>query len=320
MLLLSCTDQSFNQVPTVFSGNSMTINYRILIGDPLDSAQKEKILKIIQETFTEIDLIYNKWNPHSEVSQLNRLEAGEKKALSLALFHFLERTDYLVLLANGRFDPTIEPLQQLWKEKLTQGKIPEPFEIESLKPCLGWDKIHFHHQVFYKDDNRTQLDFGGIAKGYCVDLMLENLADAGFQNLYVEWGGEIRVSGMHPAGRPWSIFISRLEDHDPEHAIATLNLKDQAIATSGDYFQNWTVQTPNGKTVTYCHVFDPLKLEPLIVKPGSIASASLMAKDCLTADALAKVLMLFDSTEEAQTWIEQVKQTHPDLACWIIAH
>ncbi len=318
LLILSCTDQTAQKIPVLFSGNIMTINYRILVGQSLDLQQREVVQQIIQETFAEIDSIYNKWNPQSEISQLNQLKAGEKKTLSWQLFCFLERTDDLVMLTNGKFDPTIEPLQQLWKDRLEKGGIPDHSEIEELRPCLGWDKIHFSHQVFYKDDSRTRLDFGGIAKGLCVDLMIDHLAEAGFKHLYVEWGGEIRATGEHPAGRPWSIFISRMGDSNPENAIAKINLIEQAIATSGDYFQNWTIWTSEGKQQTYCHVFDPAKLEPLIVKPGSVASASLVANECLTADALAKVLMLFDSAEEAQKWVEQLREREPGITCWIV--
>jgi thiamine biosynthesis lipoprotein len=77
------------------------------------------------------------------------------------------------------------------------------------------------------------------------------------------------------------------------------------------------VKTEQGGEKTYCHIFNPLTLAPLEVKPGSVASASLLAPDCMTADALAKVLMLFDSSEEAQAWLEHLQRQLPDLACWI---
>lgn len=303
---------------TVFSQNVMTIDYRILIGGPLNGQQKLQIQRIIDATFAEVNAIYNKWNPLSEVSRLNALGARETVSLSPELLHFLERIDALVRLSEGRFDPTVEPLEQLWKSRLEKGEEPSQQEIDNLRPCIGWDKIHFANGLFFKDSDRTQLDLGGIAKGYCVDLLVERLNSAGFLSVYVEWGGEIRASGLHPAQRPWNIYISRLADADPAHAIAYLSLTDQAIATSGDYFQYWTITLPTGELQTYCHIFNPKTLSPLIVKPGSIASASLIADDCLTADGLAKVLMLFDSTEDAQAWLKQIQQTVPHLSCWIV--
>lgn len=316
LLLGSC--QSSSSFPTVFTQNVMTIDYRILVGEQLTPQQKTRIQSIIDSTFHEIDSLYNKWNPHSELSQLNALPAHTPHLLSQQLFQFLEHLDTLIQLSEGYFDPTIEPLQQLWKKYLTQQQCPPLKEIEALKPCIGWHHMHFKDGIFYKDHDQTQLDLGGVAKGLCVDLLIERLQQAGFQHLYVEWGGEIRTLGMHPAQRPWRVYISRLGNPDPTQAIAQFELVNRALATSGDYFQFWKVQTEEGEEKTYCHIFNPLTLAPLEVKSGSIASASLLAKDCMTADALAKVLMLFDTVEEAQGWLQKLQGQFPELACWIV--
>ena len=133
----------------------------------------------------------------------------------------------------------------------------------------------------------------------------------------MEWGGEIRTLGVHPSLRPWRVYISHLGNPDPNQAIAHINLINRALATSGDYFQYWEVTTEKGEKKIFCHIFNPLTLVPVEVKLGSVASASLLAKDCVTADALAKVLMLFNSAEEAQAWLENLRTHDPDLACWI---
>jgi FAD:protein FMN transferase len=303
---------------TVFSQTIMTINYRILVGASLTHQQKQVVQQIIHSTFTEIDAIYNKWNPYSELSYLNALKAYEMHILSPQLYDFFKKVDKLVYLSEGRFDPTVEPLENLWKTRLEKGVEPSESELKELKPCIGWDKIHFNEGIFFKEDDRTQLDLGGIAKGFCVDLIIRKLNSAGFPHLYVEWGGEIRTSGHHPDQRPWNVYISRLADSNPAHAIAYLSLTNQAIATSGDYFQYWTVKNVQGENKTYCHIFNPKTLSPLIIQPGSIASASLVADDCMTADGLAKVLMLFPSVEEAQKWINTLQEIKPELTYWIL--
>jgi thiamine biosynthesis lipoprotein len=314
LLLFTSCQKATSPSPTLFSQNIMTIDYRILIGDRLTPSQLKEIQFIIDETFHEIDRVYNKWNSDSELSHLNRLKAGEVKLLSPALYSFMRKVDSLVRLSHGLFDPTIEPLAQLWKTNLELNQEPSPEEIENLKTCIGWDKIHFSNGVFYKEDQRTQLDFGGVAKGYCVDLLAERLSQAGFKNLYVEWGGEIRAMGSHPSKRPWSIYIRGLQDRDPAHALARLNMSNQSIATSGDYYQQWTIETANGPK-TYCHIFNPKTLSPVVVQEGSVASASLTANDCLTADALAKVLMLFASEEKAIEWLDNLPL--PNLHYWM---
>lgn len=317
LLLLSCC-QSSNRQPAKFSRVMMTIEYHISVGDPLTRSKKEQIQQIIAATFQEIDDLYNKWNPNSELSRFNRHPARVPFTLSPELYHFLLRLDRLVCLSEGRFDPTIEPLQKLWQEKMEEGGEPGTQELDALKSCIGWNTIHLADGMIWKEDGRTKMDLGGVAKGLCVDLLVDRLNQAGLHHLFIEWGGEIRTLGEHPSGRPWHVYIRRLADSDPSAAIAQLDITDQALATSGDYFQYWEIFPQQGGKKTYCHIFNPKTLAPLEVKTGSIASASLLADDCVTADALAKVLMMFDSVEEAKDWLEKVKQELPNVECWLV--
>jgi thiamine biosynthesis lipoprotein len=223
VMLSSCSSSSPKAPLSHFAQNVMTIDYHITVGDPLTISQREQVQQIIEATFQEVDVIYNKWNPHSELSQLNAFPAHTPFSLSPQLNQFLLRVDALVRLSKGRFDPTIEPMQQLWKTKLEQGQCPTTQEIEALKPCIGWETLHIAHGVVYKNDGRTQLDLGGVAKGYCVDLLIERLHQIGLNSLYVEWGGEIRTLGFHPSQRPWRVFISRLANPDPAQALAQID-------------------------------------------------------------------------------------------------
>lgn len=297
---------------TLFTGNVMTIDYRVIIGQELTEQQQRQIEQVLQKIFNDINQVYNKWNPDSELSQLNQLKAGERAHISPALDRFLQQTQHLVTLTGGRFDPTIEPLQQLWKQHLNEGSVPAKEEIATIAPAIGWDKVHIKNGIFYKDHDKTRLDLGGIAKGYCVDLIVEALNAAGFANIFVEWGGEIRTSGKHPDERPWHIFISRLGDTDPDHAIAHIDMGDQAIATSGDYLQHWIVDD-----VAYTHIFDSKTLQPLTVTKDSIASASVLASSCMFADGLATAAMLFPSDEEAKSWLRRVQEQFPEMRFWL---
>jgi FAD:protein FMN transferase len=308
---------------TAFSGQAMTMQYKILVGQPVTDYEQRRIVSIIQSTFYDTDTIFNKWNPNSELSKLNSLKAGITVPLSPYLERLFIATDEIVKLSQGKFDPTIEPIQNLWKKKLAYHQVPSEEEIEVLRPAIGWDKISFKDGIFKKEHDLTTMDFGGIAKGLCVDLMIERLNESGISHVYVEWGGEIRTTGYHPSNRLWTVYISRLGDNDPEHAISTLALDNQAIATSGDYLQNWTIrkQDDSGKekSVTYFHIFDPKTLHPIEATFTSVASVSVVAPNCTLADGLATIPMMFSSPEEAEEWAESVKEKYPDISFWIIS-
>jgi FAD:protein FMN transferase len=326
LILTSCqgndkraNDSNYNT--TIFTGNIMTIDYKIIVGKILSPQEKVEVASSITAVFNEINTIYNKWNPDSELSQLNRLKAGVEYPLSPQLERFLQETQKIVALTEGRFDPTIEPLQQLWKEKLQQGKVPTDAEIADVAPAIGWDKIHFNQGIFRKDHDETSLDLGGIAKGFTVDRLIEELNAHDYPHVYVEWGGEIRTSGHHPEQRPWNIFISHFGDINPQNAIAHLSLSDQAIATSGDYLQNWSVGSGKDgvKPVLYFHVFDPHTLQPLKITQTSIASASVLSSSCFFADALATAAMTFSTINEAKTWAEKIREQYPNTLFWLVS-
>jgi len=322
-LIVGCSSSSDDfkkSTTTIFNGNVMTIDYKIIIGANLDFDQKQTIQNLIQRTFAEIDSIYNKWNPDSEISKLNQLKKGIRVNISEKLYTLLYLTEQMVIFTEGRFDPTIEPVQQLWKEHLKQGVTPSIVDIENVMQAVGFDKIHIQNGVFYKDHDKTSLDLGGIAKGYAVDLLTSRLNEIGFLDLFIEWGGEIKATGLHPENRPWHIYIAKLNDSNPDHAITHLDLFDQSIATSGDYLQNWTVNDKNETNTlkTYFHVIDPKTGYPLEIAKNSIASVSVVANQCSVADAIATSLMLFSNTQEASEWGEKLKEVYRDVEFWIV--
>lgn len=292
----------------------MTIHYQITIGSPLTVVEHARIAQIIADTFSHVDQIYNCWNPESELSHLNGLDANCSASISSELEALLQITEEVVKLSEGRFDPTVRSLQELWKQHLEADTTPNPEEITSLASSLGWNQIHFSHGCFWKEQKCITLDLGGIAKGYCVDLLAERLLAAGYPNLFVEWGGEIRTAGHHPEGRPWHLFISRFEDTNPTHAIAHLDLTNGALATSGDYFQHWNV-----KEKSFFHIFNPETKSPMVKGETTIASASVLAPTCTLADGLATTAMLFPSRAAAELWAKKIQEIYPTVQFWFIS-
>lgn len=309
ILLFSCSQSNENSV-THFNGIKMTVPYRITIGSPLSSRQKTEVQNIIEQTFDEINNIYNKWNPHSEISALNRAEANKEHPLSPALYQFLVQVEELVNQTEGRFDPTIEPMQKLWKNAFGKGVFPSQSEIDTLLPSVGWHHIHLTANGIWKDDSRSSLDLGGIAKGYAIDLIAQRLEKAGYRNLYVEWGGDIAVKGQHPEGRPWRVLVTKWGAPDDTQTVA--ELKNLAIASSGDYLQNWSIEGN-----VYTHIFNPCTGEPMKITRQSICSVTVVASNCLLADTIATTAMLFGTKQEAEEWLEHLKNRYPELQYWV---
>lgn len=310
--LSSCT-QADNTEPrvTTFSELAMGIPYRVSVGKALSRADTTTAYAIIQDTFDEVNDIYNNWNPNSEISKINNAASGVRIPLSNKLEKLLRTTQTLVSMTEGRFDPTVAPLCKLWKSSLQQGLLPETALVKQAQTSVGWNKLHFEEGFIIKENDGVSLDLCGVAKGYCVDLLVENLVDAGYPDVYVEWGGEIRTAGHHPDIRPWTVFISHLDSSDPSDAVDIVQLKNNAIATSGNYLQNWLV---NGRL--YTHIINPESMNPLEVLPDNICSVTVKAPSCVMADVLATAAMIFPSQEEAKRWADELQKQNPEIIFW----
>lgn len=321
LMVLSACQQEEATAPeikvTTFSGQAMTLDYQISIGKELDAPALALIEDLISATFSEVNAVYNKYNPASEVSRLNQLPADVVLEISPELEAFLEQVGKVVELTGGRFDPTIEPLQKVWKGALVEGKTPSPEALAAVVPAVGWHHLHIKNGRVFKDHAETSLDLGGIAKGLCVDMLTEKLNQAGYPDVFVEWGGEVRASGEHPEGREWRVGIRCPPLEKAKEDVVAVALHDQAFATSGDYIQYWKVNR-GVETLTYCHIFNPKTHAPVESKPGKVASASVLASNCVLADGIATAAMLFETEEEATKWLEKIKEQCPEMEYWLM--
>ena len=189
---------------------------------------------------------------------------------------------------NGAFDMTIGPLFNLWKLD-DEGYIPDAAEIDSVMAFVGTGKLSFNENQLSKSDDRVQLDVNAIAQGYAVDVLANLLERYMATDYLVEIGGEIRVKGNNPDGTAWRLAIDSPNDGDEKLGSAIqLNLSTGALATSGNYRH---FIEAGGKQ--YGHIIDPRTGYPA---ETDVLSASVIAKDCMTADALATAIMVGGST------------------------
>ncbi len=285
ILLAGC--QKAPSVPlSHFSGTAFEIGYHIQVGGELAEAQEEQIAALIQDVFTDIHLTFNHWNPNSELSKLNAHPMLDPFKPSKELLELIQFSSTLNIITQGRFDPAMGHVIEALKENAPTGD-------------YGWHQLHTVDDGLIKGSN-IHLDFDGVVKGYAIDKIIMELAKLNLTSVYVEWGGEIRALGEHPAGRPWRVLIKGSDE-------LAINLTDGAIATSGTYEQRYGDKT---------HIIDPRSGTALNVD-HPITSVTVQAPSCALADALATALMVFDNPEDAKAFAEKIKQSLPEIHIWI---
>lgn len=206
---------------------------------------------------------------------------------------------------NGTFDPTISPLINLWGFGYQKGLTPDRTAIDTVMQHVGMKNITLYADGRVKKSTpNVTLNFSAIAKGYAVDITARYLESKGITNYLVEIGGEIVASGVNPEGRKWSIGI----DAPSDTAAAlqrVIHSNKLAMATSGNY-RNY--KTINGRRVW--HTIDPRTGEPA---QNNMLSATVLAPDCMTADAYATAFMVLGVDESLR-----LLSATPDLDALLI--
>ena len=260
-------------------GTSYHISYASSRGEDLNTAIRQELMEVVDNSLST-------FNPNSIISKINNNEAHQTDSAFEKVFITAQKISQLT---NGAFDMTVAPLVNRWGFGYNpQNKdIPSEQEITEILQYIGYKKVKLEQHQVIKKHPKTQLDGSAIAKGYAVDVAAKFLESHGIKDYMVEIGGEIRVGGSKQNNQKWRLGIDRPVD-DPaaiERVIDTvLTITDHAIATSGNYRQFYYKE---GKR--YSHTIDPISGHPV---DHSLLSATVIAPDCMTADALATACMV----------------------------
>ncbi|OQX93060.1 MAG: hypothetical protein B6I17_04460, partial [Tenericutes bacterium 4572_104] len=159
--------------------------------------------------------------------------------------------------------------------------LPPEDSISSLLASTGWKNIDISNLPEFKKQNKVQINFGGIAKGYAVDRAAEVVHSFGFDTYMVNAGGEIQAKG-----KKWSIGITHPREQGELLDVAYL--KDISIATSGDYEKYF-----KNKDKRFSHIIDPVTGLP----SDKCQSVSIFINDCVFADGLATGFFVLGAEE-----------------------
>jgi thiamine biosynthesis lipoprotein len=218
------------------------------------------------------------------------------------------RAQYVSKETDGAFDITVAPLVNLWGFGFKTGENPSKQKIDSLMQFVGYQSVSLNNKKVKKVHPNTMLDAAAIAKGYACDVVAQFLRNKGIQHFMVEIGGEVITCGNSPKRIPWKIGVTKPVDDSlniQQEQQAVLNVTDMAMATSGNY-RNFYYK--GGKK--YAHTIDPKTGYPV---QHSLLSATVLAKDCATADAFATAFMVM-GIDKAKTVLEK----HPELMAYFI--
>lgn len=145
-------------------------------------------------------------------SELTRLNATGRGALSPWLARAFDLTDQLHRVTGGVFDPTVQPL---WRA-LAEGR-----NQQGARAQIGWQRLRRTGAEVMLEPGQA-LTFNGIAQGLAADLVRDWLRDRGFERALVNLGEYAALGGPFRLG---------IEDPD-SGVLGERTLTDGALAVS----------------------------------------------------------------------------------------
>lgn len=272
--------------PVVLSGETMGTTYQAKFFGVETEEAVAALGESIQAELEEVNRQMSTYLPDSEISRFNASDSTDWFDVSTETEQVVRRSLEIAAESDGAFDPTVMPLVRLWRfgpAKEKQPEFPSDEAIAVARSHVGYSLIETRAEppALRKSDPRAEVDLSAIAKGHGVDRVGAVLRRSGVDSWFVEIGGETLTSGVKPDGAPWIVGVE-IPGAETRSAGTLVRVVDEALATSGDYRNYYEVDG-----VRYSHTIDPATGRPVL---HSLASVSVLAKNCADADAYATAI------------------------------
>ncbi len=216
----------------------------------------------------EIHRLMSFHEPTSDVSRLNRFAALEAVTVDPATFAVLETAQALARESDGVFDITVAADLVAW------GFLPHPEDAPDTDPEASWRDIELNGDTV-RFRRTLWIDLGGIAKGYAVDCALAAMALPTHAQVSVNAGGDLRIAGANPER------VQLRAPSDGQH-VPVIEIENASLASSSGRDDQ---RLADGRTV------GPHVNGNTHQAVGIHGFVSVVAEDCMIADALTKVVL-----------------------------
>jgi FAD:protein FMN transferase len=294
LFLLSCNRSINNTI--IISGAAQGTSYNITYA----AGEHSNFREAFDSIFRQIDLSLSTYDTNSLISKINRNDTTV--TVDRYFSEVFNKSIEVSEKTKGLFDITVAPVINAYgfgfkkREKVTAGL------IDSLLRFVGYKKVRVADNKVVKDTPQVMLDFNAIAQGYTVDVLASFLESKGIKNYMVEVGGELRAKGRKLNDSSWTVGIQMPSEDEAEAAalFARIRINNKSLATSGNYKKFYV---EDGKK--YSHIINPFTGYPT---KNNLLSATVIANDCMTADAYATSFMVMGLEKSKQFLLE-----HKDL-------
>lgn len=278
---------------------------RIVVYDPDFPADSVKqAISAAFADFARIDQLCSSVRDSSEISEINRQAGRAPVKISRHLRKILEYAKFTSEISGGAFDISFLPVSRRWNfyDSSRPFRKPAPEEIATALPKVDFRKIQLEADSVFLREPGMEIDVGGIAKGYAVDLAFETLQKSGLRDFQIDAGGNLRfLAGPVSTGKR-KIWIKHPRNRDLLWGY--LQMDTGCVATSGDY-ERFFIED----SVRYHHIIDPKTGYPA----QKAVSVTVIAPTAMAADAFSTAIFVLGPVAGLQ-----LAETQPELEAVIL--
>ena len=284
----------------IYAGTALGTTYQV----KFFHSEELNLNKSLDSIFRVINKSMSTYQDDSDISRINSGSAGIRVDENFKeVFKYSEK---IYEQSGGYFDPTVGNLVNAYGfgpdknlDSLSSS------EIDSILQYVGFNKLELtSDNTVKKQHPGIYIDFNAIAKGYTVDVIARFLDSSNIEDYLIELGGELVAKGINKGRQqPWVVAIDNPLQTGGERTLqATLNLKDRAMATSGNY-RKFRIDSVTGER--FVHTINPLSGKP---EKSNLLSVSVLAENCALADGYATAFMAmgFEKSKEMLNDLENV--------------
>jgi thiamine biosynthesis lipoprotein len=270
-----------------------TRDYRYLMGTSVEveayGSSDEVRRPAIDRAFaaiSEVDRLMSNYREDSELSQINRA-ARESIRVSDPMLSVLTAAQRVSAQSGGAFDITVGPIVRLWGFHDKIPHRPTTAELAAVRPLVDYRNLIIdtgQHSVRFARAG-VELDLGGIAKGFAVEIAASVLRSGGLMG-FIDAGGNQYLLGTPPGKRTWTVGIK-----DPERPARLLGVVETAETSVSTSAQSANFVEIDGRKMG--HILDPHTLQP----SDHAMSVTIFSRDATMADAMSKAAFILGPSE-----------------------
>jgi thiamine biosynthesis lipoprotein len=262
----------------------------LLLGG-LDAPRLDAIAAEAIADVARIEAKYSRYRDDSVTSAINRAAGGAAVPVDAETSALLAFADTCFRESEGRFDLTSGALRRAWNFASDTPQRPDAATLASALARVGWQHVEWDTHTVRLRNPGMEIDFGGIGKEYAGDRVATLCIERGARHGCVNLGGDVRVWGARPDGKPWRVGIRH--PRNDKKVLAGVDLDEGAVATSGDYERYMEIDGHR-----YCHIIDARTGEPV----SAWQSISVIARLAIVAGSHSTIGMLY--AERAEQFLD----------------